>query len=270
MTRHNPNLAATSPPDKRPLLRPLKQGRNLTQEVVARIAEEITHGNLAAGTRLPTEQELMAALGVSRTVVREAVSALKADGLVVTKQGSGAYVASDSKRAAFRIDSNQTASLTDVIEVMELRVAVEVEAAALAAERASYGERRRIETTLTQFVRAVKRGESAIAEDFALHQAIADATGNPKFSDFLTFLGRHVIPRQSIRTEIGSPDEQRAYLAQIEREHARIVEAIVEQNSAEARRSMRTHLARSLQRYRGLAERQDGPATSASPKKEGR
>ncbi|MEZ5844737.1 MAG: FadR/GntR family transcriptional regulator [Hyphomicrobiaceae bacterium] len=269
MTRHDQNLAAPSSADKRSLLRPLKHGRNLTQEVVARIADEITRGNLAAGTRLPTEQELMSALGVSRTVVREAVAALKADGLVVTRQGSGAYVANDFRRAAFRIDSDGAATLGHIIEVMELRVAVEIEAAALAAERASYSKRRVIETALTAFARAVKRGENAIQEDFALHQAIADATGNGKFSDFLTFLGRHVIPRQSIRTEIGTAAEQQAYLAQIEREHARIVEAIVEQNPAEARRAMRTHLARSLQRYRGLAERSETPPKSGPTTHEG-
>jgi len=278
MTRHDPNLAAATSADKLAALKPVKQGRNLTQEVVARIAGEITGGNLAPGTRLPTEQELMAALGVSRTVVREAVAALKADGLIVTRQGSGAYVASELKRAAFRIDSDAEASLADVIEVMELRVAVEVEAAALAAERARYGDRRKVETALTQFTRAVKRGESAISEDFAFHQAIADATGNGKFSNFLTFLGRHVIPRQSIRTEIGTPDEQRVYLAQIERDHTRIVEAILEQNPAEARRAMRAHLARGLQRYRGLAERKAREVEAAADtikkadmiKKEGR
>jgi DNA-binding FadR family transcriptional regulator len=97
MTRQN-----RSPIDplhaKRALLRPLPPARNLTHEVIARIKKEIGAGRLAPGTRLPTEQELMAALGVSRTVVREAVSALRADGLIMTRQGSGAYVAADVSR----------------------------------------------------------------------------------------------------------------------------------------------------------------------------
>lgn len=250
-------------------MRPVKQARNLTQEVAARISDEINHGQLVAGTKLPSEQEMMAALGVSRTVIREAVSALKADGLIVTRQGSGAYVTNDANRASFRIEHDGAASLAHVIDVMELRAAVEVEAAALAAERASYSVRRVIETTLTAFTRAIKRGENAIQEDFALHLSIAEATGNSKFSDFLTFLGRHVIPRQTIRTELSTLDEQRAYLAQIEREHERIVEAIVDRNISDARRAMRSHLARSLQRYRGLAERLDQEDKSDKSKHKG-
>ena len=60
-----------------------------------RIAGEIRSGRLAPGARLPTEQELMGAMGVSRTVVREAVAALRAEGLVTTRQGSGAFVAAE-------------------------------------------------------------------------------------------------------------------------------------------------------------------------------
>ena len=102
---------------------------------MARIAGEIRSGRLAPGARLPTELELMAAMGVSRTVVREAVAALRAEGLVTTRQGSGAFVAADASRVPFRIDPDGLSSIADVLEVMELRLAIEVEAAALAAER---------------------------------------------------------------------------------------------------------------------------------------
>src|SRR4029453_13921873 len=103
---------------------------------MARLANDIRSGGRAPGARLPTEQALTTALGVSRTVVREAVAALRADGLVVTRRGSGAYVA-DPAAGPFRIAAPKAAVLNDVLEVMELRLAVEVEAAALAAERAS-------------------------------------------------------------------------------------------------------------------------------------
>ena len=79
------------------------------------------------GSRLPTEQKLMHAMRVSRTVVREAVAALRAEGLVTTRQGSGAFVAADARRSAFRIDPDGLSSIGDVLNVMELRVAVEVE-----------------------------------------------------------------------------------------------------------------------------------------------
>src|SRR5205823_8824448 len=74
------------------MIRPLPAPRSLTGELVARLTEDITSGKIAPGSQLPTEQELIAATGVSRTVVREAVAALRAEGLVITRQGVGAFV----------------------------------------------------------------------------------------------------------------------------------------------------------------------------------
>ena len=156
MTRQKPKSSIPRLAGKRALLRPLRPARNLTDEVIGRIKKEIGAGRLAPGARLPTEQELMAAMGVSRTVVREAVAALRADGLVTTRQGSGAYVAADVSRVPFRIDPEGLSSIEDVLEVMELRLAIEVEAAALAAERIT--PRR-----LVPIGRALRAIEAAIA-----------------------------------------------------------------------------------------------------------
>ena len=86
------------------------------------IAQEIRSGRLPPGAKLPTEHELMEALGVSRTVVREAVAALRAEGLVVSRQGAGVFVA-DESRAAFRISADGLSSIEEVLQVMELRLA---------------------------------------------------------------------------------------------------------------------------------------------------
>ena len=237
-------------------MRPLRPARNLSGEVVARIAGEIRSGRLEPGQRLPTEQELMVAMRVSRTVVREAVAALRAEGLVTTRQGSGAFVASDTSRVPFRIEPEGLSSISDVLDVMELRLAIEVEGAALAAERVTPEGLAPISGALRGFQAAVARGEGAVAEDFAFHRAIAAASGNPRFGQFLEFLGRHVIPRQSVRIALSSAEEQRQYLLRIQKEHARIFDAIRDRHPAEARKAMRTHLTRSLARYRRLAERQ--------------
>jgi DNA-binding FadR family transcriptional regulator len=143
-----------------------------------------------------------------------------------------------------------------VLEVMELRLAIEVEAAALAAQRMTPEKLSPIALALRAIEAAIHRGEGAVNEDFAFHRAVAEATGNPRFAELLEYLGRHVIPRQSIRVSVSTPQEQRQYLVRIQKEHARIHEAIRDGHSAEARKAMRTHLTRSLQRYRRLAERQ--------------
>jgi len=237
--------------DKLSVLAPLNAPSNLAEQIVARLSADIRGGRLAPGVRLPTEQALTSALGVSRTVVREAVAALRADGLVVTRQGSGAYVA-DPAAGPFRIAAPRAAVLGDILDVMELRLAVEVEAAALAAERASRRQIAAIRSAWRAIDQALRRGEGAVSEDFAFHRAIAEATGNRQFSRFLAFLGSHVIPRQSVRLSVDTPAERRAYLERIQREHARIVTGIFGRDPAEARRAMREHLTRSLERYRNL------------------
>jgi DNA-binding FadR family transcriptional regulator len=233
--------------------------RNLTEEVVERIATSIRGGQWAPGARLPTEQALMSAMGVSRTVVREAVAALRADGLVTTRQGSGAFVA-DATRMPFRINSEGLRSIEDVLEVMELRLAIEVEAAALAAERITPARLAPIRRALRSIDAALRKGEGAVTEDFAFHCAIARASGNAKIAELLEFLGHHIIPRQSVRVSLTTPAEQRRYLTRIQEEHGRIFNAIRNGDSAEARRSTRAHLTRSLARYRRLAARQPDAA----------
>jgi DNA-binding FadR family transcriptional regulator len=225
---------------------------NLAEQVMARLSADIRGGRLAPGARLPTEQALTTELGVSRTVVREAVAALRADGLVVTRRGSGAYVA-DPAAGPFRIAGPRATSLGDILDVMELRLAVEVEAAAFAAERASRRQVTAIRMAWQSIEAALKRGEGAVAEDFAFHRAIAEAAGNSQFPRFLAYLGSHVIPRQSVRLSVDTPAERRTYLEGIQQEHLRIVAAISAGDAVEARRAMREHLARSLDRYRTLA-----------------
>ena len=201
---------------------------------------------------MPTEQELIAATGVSRTVVREAVAALRAEGLVVTRQGVGAFVPENARRS-LRIEFDWMSPLREVLDVMELRTGIEIEAAGLAADRASTQQIRRLLRCLDDIDLATKRGEDAISEDFALHCSIADATGNPQFRRFLEHLGRFVIPRQTIRGGPGIP--KRAYSETFQQEHRDIVHAIRAGAVLQARSAMRRHLLNSRKRYQKLAAR---------------
>ena len=231
-------------------LRPLASDRKLSRELFEQLADQIKSGRLAPGERLPTEHAMTRAARVSRTVVREAVAALRAEGLVITRQGVGAFVSAEPQRAPFRID---LAKLDDVLNVMELRLGVEVESAGLAAERATRAQVRGIAAALEAIERAAEQGEAAVDEDLEFHRAIAGATGNPQFVRFLQFVGGHLIPR---RTVSGLPEQmggRRAYLALIQEEHRRIHAAIEAGSGSAAREAMRRHLTRSLERYRKLA-----------------
>ena len=241
-------------------IRPLAQARKLSRVLFEQLAEQIKSGRFAAGERLPTEQALTRAARVSRTVVREAVAALRAEGLVITRQGVGAFVSAEPQRAPFRIEPQNMQSLADILNVMELRLGVEIESAGIAAERASRSQVKAIAAALDGIERAAEGGKSAIDEDLAFHRAIAEATGNAEFPRFLQFIGRHLIPR---RTVSGLPERmggQRAYLALIQEEHRRIYQAIEARDPKSARDAMRRHLTRSLGRYRKLAAEQQKAA----------
>jgi GntR family transcriptional regulator, transcriptional repressor for pyruvate dehydrogenase complex len=235
-------------------IRPLAAARKLPRGLFEQLAEQIRSGRLAPGERLPTEQELTRAARVSRTVVREAVAALRAEGLVVTRQGVGAFVADQAAQAPFRIDPERIQSLDEVLSVMELRLGVEVESAGLAAERATRAQLRAIEQSLETLEEAAGSGGSAVDEDLALHRAIAEATGNPEFVRFLQFIGRHLIPRRTVSGLTESMGGTQAYLRLLQEEHRRIVAAIRDRDPRAAREAMRRHLTRSIERYRKLAD----------------
>lgn len=241
------------PPNGPPVLRPVPRPRNLTLEIAERIAAEITSGRLQPGARLPTEAEMVVSMGVSRTVVREAVAALRAEGLVMTRQGAGAFVAEDATRRPFRLALAGLPSLQSVLDVMELRAGIETESAALAAERATPAACARIERVLDEIDAAVRDGKTAADEDFVFHCAIAEATGNAQFAHFLAYLGRIIIPRQSVRVAASRLEGQQAYLEMIQGEHRAIFEAIRSGVPEAARAAMRRHLSSSQERYRQLA-----------------
>lgn len=233
---------------------PLSQPKRLVEELGDRLREEIREGRLVPGERLPTEQAMMEAFGVSRTVVREAIAALRSDGLVVTRQGLGAFVAADPRRQPFRIDPGEVRSIAEVVKIMELRTAVEVEAAGFAAVNRTAAQVESLAEVLAEIDREIDAGGAAVNEDFAFHSAVAEATGNEFFLEFLHFLGRFIIPRQSIRIGITDTEAQRAYLLKVQNEHRRIFEAIRAGDGDGARAAMRAHLENSRARYRRLAE----------------
>lgn len=233
------------------LLQPLEAPRGLTGELVARLTADIVSGKLTPGSQLPTEQEMIVATGVSRTVVREAVAALKADRLVTTRQGVGAFVA-DHVRRPYRVDFDERSPLRDVLNVMELRTGVEVAAAGLAAERASPAQVKKIADRYASITAAIGRGDTAVDQDFAFHCEIADATGNPQFKRFLEYLGRFVIPRRTVWGR-STPSNPRAFLDIFQQEHELILNAIRERAVSSARAAMQRHLVNSRGRFEKLA-----------------
>ena len=232
---------------------PIAPRGSMADALVARLRQDIGDGTLAAGARLPTEQQLGVALGVSRTVVREAIAALRSEGLVIARQGSGMFVAPQDERRPFRIDPNALASITNVLSLMELRTGLESEAAGLAAGRRSSADLKGIDRAMAAYQAA---GDENTAEaDFDFHRAVMLATHNPYFEEFLRFLGQFIRPRQSVRAMAVPPRDRAAYRARVQAEHQAVRDAIAAGDENRARIAAQLHLRNSRQRFGKLREK---------------
>lgn len=224
--------------------------QRLSHPLIETLQEKIFSGELGPGDQLPTEQQLVSEFGVSRTVVREAISGLRANGLVDARQGRGVFVTDRKLRFEFSAFGGDLGELGTILELLELRLPVEIEAAGLAAMRRSPAQEARIRLAFNRLAQSIEQGESAVGADFDLHMAIVEATNNHFYVDVLKFLGQKTIPRSQLSS--GPASDPQGYLDLIQGEHARIVDAISEQDADRARAEMRTHLLGSLNRYRSL------------------
>lgn len=222
----------------------------LTDKVVNGLLALISEQGLAPGAKLPTTQVLCGQFGVSRTVVREAVASLQAEGYVVSRRGSGVYVRDVVAQPARSFIMESPQDIADVMEIMELRMSVEIEAAALAALRRTEADLLRIEQAMASFARNLDSNTLASEADRALHVAIAQATGNLKFKHFVDEIGERLIPRKALGAAFAKPEDQQAFLQRIHSEHRAIVQAITDRDPEQARTFMRTHLENGRKRYR--------------------
>ncbi len=227
-----------------------RRPRTLALDLVDKLTGEIQQARLPAGHRLPTEAAIMDSFGVSRTVVREAISRLQAAGLVETRHGVGTFVSTPSEAPAFRVSPDQLGTLREVIALLEFRISVETEAAALAAQRRQGDNLLEMRRALDDFGQAVEAGKDAVGADFDFHREVARASQNHHFVDLIGSLGLGVIPRRRLQnTELISADRQ-AYLRRVNLEHESIFNAIAAQDAEAARAAMRTHLSNSRDRLR--------------------
>ena len=224
--------------------------KTLSTDLASHLIERIRSRELPPGIKLPTEQDIMQAHQVSRTVVREALSHLQAAGWVETRHGVGTFVREPDPSPAFRVSADQLGTLREVIALLEFRISVETEAAALAAQRRQEDNLIEMRRALDEFNTALNEGKDAVGADFYFHREIARASQNPHFVDLISSLGLGVIPRRRLQNpDLMSPDRQ-AYLRRVNLEHESIFNAIAAQDAEAARAAMRTHLSNSRDRLR--------------------
>src|SRR5574338_495025 len=231
-------------------IEPVARPSRLSEVVATELEAWMRQGSLEGGVQLPSEKILAERFGVSRAVVREAVSRLKADGWVESRQGAGAFVAPQPGRGTFRLVPGGASAADTLADVFELRHLVETGAAELAA-------RRRKEADLAAMEMAFRRMEAALAApepieasgaraDDEFHVAIAAATRNPLIRRFVEFMGQQFSDSRLPTWDAAGRESGRARAAQAE--HRRLFEAIRAEDAAAARCAAATHLAAAAQR----------------------
>ena len=230
-----------------------RRGRSLAHELVEGLGGDIRAGKLKPGDKLPTESEIMQAWGVSRTVVREALSRLQAERLVETRHGIGTFVL-DAPSGGFSMEPGELEAAIDVMAVLELRISLETETAGLAAQRRTGDQLAAIRAALDELEANVSGQGDTVTPDMRFHMLIAAATGNPYFAEIMSHLGRTLIPRARINSPKVASEDLPAYLRRVNREHEEIYEAIARRDAEAARAAMRLHLTHSRERLRRAQE----------------
>lgn len=241
-----------------------KRAPSLADRLVGELSHELMTGALRPGDKLPTEAQVVRRHGVSRTVVREALSRLQAAGLVETRHGVGTFVTA-RRESGLAADAAGIAAVIDVMALLELRIGVESEAAAIAARRRTDAQMAAMAGALAEFEAALARGADTVAPDYRFHMLVAEATGNRYFSSLMASLGSKSIPRASLKLPGLAEEERRAYLAAVNREHRDIYGAIARGDADGARAAMRNHIGNGRERLRLRRELSDNPKRRKSP-----
>lgn len=225
---------------------PVTSGARLSDQVAQQLAAQIKDGRLAPGAKLPPEARLVEQFAVSRTVVREAVSRLKSLGLVDSRQGSGVYVSASPPFAPLNFEAHHTDSRAAVVQMAEVRRALEAEVAALAAQRRTAADVKRIRQAVLALDKAVAGGGDGVEEDLRFHRAIADAAHNPFLIGTLDYLAQFM--RGAIGVTRANEARRADFAAQVQGEHAALVNAIDAGDVAKARQAAGRHMNNAIRR----------------------
>lgn len=214
---------------------------SLSTTVISKLRSEIHSGTLPPGTRLPSEAALIERFSVSRTVIRESLGHLRAEGLVRSVRGSGSFVLAQP-RVGMQRQSAPNPPI-DQASLLEFRIALESEAAALGARRRTAAELATIAEAVASFVAAGADPAGSLKADLEFHRAVAEASHNPYFTVALDDLGPAMITMPDERFQAHTD-----HLRLVNQEHGIVHSCIHAGDSLGAAAAMRTHLVQSLHR----------------------
>ncbi|MCL4068086.1 FCD domain-containing protein [Pseudomonas sp. GX19020] len=233
---------------------------SLTRKAQQALLQLIDVDALEPGEKLPTEKVLAEQFGVSRTVIREAIAGLRADGILEVRHGVGVFLSIEKEEQYQDIAKSPSLPFTaPLIDMLELRMSIEIYAASLAAERRSWAQEARIFQSAEEFARALRAGESSDLADWAFHRSISEASNNEAFVEFFDRVGMAILPRRKLQKAQPNNLIMNKYLATSIHEHLEICEAIASGSAVAAAAAMRAHIGGSQARYRRLLQTGNAP-----------
>jgi DNA-binding FadR family transcriptional regulator len=224
----------------------------LGERVAEKLLAKIRSDGLAPGVRLPSEHAMAQHFGVSRTVLREAIALLKADGILTTRKGSGTFVCQTGFPRAARGDPLTEQSVQSLLNLTEVRRGLEAEIAALAAVRRTPGQLAEIEHALRRVEDAMRAGGDGVEEDVQFHRCIAEATGNPYWVYLVEMFAQQI--RLAVKVTRANEARREDFAHQVRDEHEKILAAIAAGDPDRARAAAGDHLLCVAERVR-LADR---------------
>jgi GntR family transcriptional regulator, uxu operon transcriptional repressor len=232
----------------------------LYRKIARQLSELIDAGEFVAGQRLPAERELAEQLGVSRPSVREALIALEIEGRVDVRVGSGVFIAKSRPVKAVSAGGPQGEG---PFELLQARITVEGEVAALAAQGASVAELAEIHNAVTELQRCQRQGLPTDASDRAFHLAIARATHNGPLASMVELLWDQ--GRGQMWKQMEKHFQTASLRAATLRDHRAIATAIAARDPKGAREAMKAHLGRVSREFaRGLEARSNDATPGAA------
>ncbi|MEP2123499.1 MAG: FadR/GntR family transcriptional regulator [Lentilitoribacter sp.] len=243
--------------EQTPLFDRISRPRRLPDEVAVSISEAIETGQLHPGDRLPTEAELSHRFGVARTVVREAISLLRYNGVVESRRGVGAFVADPSQRSAFRISPACFEIRKQIVQLLQLRTGVQAGASAIAAQTRSEEQMAEIEDIFSRMAKTDALGPDAALEErvdleLLLYRTIAQASGNPYYVDVVTMIESNI--QNNLRSAFLKNAAATEFGPAILGEHRAVLDALGAKDAEAARLATRTRFERAAER---LVARED-------------
>lgn len=231
--------------------------RRLPDEVAVSILGAIEGGQLAPGDRLPSEAELSKRFGVARTVVREAISLLRYDGLVDSRRGVGAFVTDSSQRSAFRISPACFEKRKQIVQLLQLRTGVQAGASALAASTRTAEQMEQIDAAYTHMAAADARGpadalEERVDTELLLYRYITEASNNPYYIEVVAMIEANI--QNNLRSAFLKNAAASEFGPAILQEHRAVLDSLRARDVEAARTATRFRFERAADRLAARAD----------------